>query len=396
MFQEEAAAGDLIAFQLYGATYGLALIVRTDAMATYDGYHLAILDVAEQVELDDFDPEGSIARHFEQSGAFDRPTVIDEVAITSHGLDESGVVRLGKREIADDDMVGYEIWLHATSQLMLRQGLLRDDLSTRADRIDDAEEYEEGQEYEVVGDEEIAGDADTGASDAAQGGPAEETSGAAADAEGEGAVAGEQIVSVEVRPWHRGWNDRGLGSLLVEWREELAKGDSADSVLARFIGGLFGAGNEGRIASLVQQLADGDHAAGHALTMFGDAAADALAARLDGADGQFADDILNIMADIGTMRAYEHIAALFASVADRPEHALFGSAVRGYCYAVLLTGGTPAPLRAQLALLDGIDDPDLQDDIASARDAVLNAPEPEQEDTPPPQQTSNDPFGGIR
>ena len=68
------------------------------------------------------------------------------------------------------------------------------------------------------------------------------------------------------------------------------------------------------------------------------------------------------------------------------------SAAQGLCYAVMLTGGTPEPLREQLDRLDDIAAtfPELAHDVASAREAAAGAASREAES---PRQPTNSPFG---
>jgi hypothetical protein len=94
---------------------------------------------------------------------------------------------------------------------------------------------------------------------------------------------------------------------------------------------------------------------------------------------------------MGTDNSYEALAKGMEERIDSLQSDEGGrAAARSYLYAVMLTGGTPEPLRSRLALVKRMNHPDLKDDIDSAMTSMRDGGE----DVPAePQQKSSDPFG---
>ena len=377
MFDESLAEGDLLAFPIHGNWYGLAHLVRIDTLATYDNYHMVVLDVVREVTIDPYNEEESVRAAFSDADPAMLDIALDNVALMVRGVDQSAMVRVGKAPVTDNELLGYTIWMHGTTEQLMRQGLLRDDLRTAA--VNDDREYEDvDDEYEAVEGEYEEDATDVQSDDDASGVDASGVDGEGADDGGAEQDDAEAPATIEVtlRPWHRGAYDRSLATVIVELRDEFAQPYLAETRMARFVNALFGAGNSEQINALVEQLLAGDYGAGHELMPYGDAAGDALARHLDNdTDPQVAEDILNSLSDMGTLATYEHIGRFFEQqVGNGGNPELRAVAVRGFCYTVTLTNGTPDPLRVRLPLLDSINDPDLQDDIKAARKAVLDAP----------------------
>jgi hypothetical protein len=374
-------AGDLITFRLHGESYGLARVVYVEELSLHLLYHLEILDAILTAEDQGADSYGvPYERSHVLDGAEDSPVVIDHLALTREAFAESGPVKVGERVLGDDDpaLDGYHIWLHVRRNEMIRRGELRerpedeveeDEVEELLDEVYEGEEFEEGVEEidETSGDE----DAD----------PAED----------------DLLRAVTARAWHAGEYHRPLAELLFEpnFREEFSSPELREMKLAGFVNGFFDGNNSEQIDEMVTRFAEGDYGAGHELMAFGSPAADALGELLRGnPDPQLADDALNILCDMGHLRAYEHVALFFTDHEPNEDDLLSLSAARGLCYAVMLTGGTPGPLHEQLGRLDDIAAtfPELAHDVESAREAAANiAPQAIEG----PKGTTSSPFGSL-
>lgn len=382
---EALETGDVIAYHLAGNVFGLAHIVQVEDLATTTHYHLVILDAADPIELDEVNPEESIVEHFAGRLEAPRDIAVDHLSVTPVGMEQSGALRVGAGDVEDFELIGYQIWLHGTAERLLQQGVLRDDLRARPAQESDGDEEQDGDDdgadYDLVDGEQ---EPDDGAAEATD---------ARGDASADGAGALERR-EIQMRPWHGGTLDRAVGPALFEWREEVIAANPEGGRLVEFLTSVFDEGIASMGDVVRRFIEEGDYAAGQELAQYGDAAGDRLAAYLrDDMDPQLAEDILNILSDMGTLRAYDHIATFFAAHGGRPSDPLEFAAVRGYCYAVMLTGGTPEPLRRELHRLDAVDDPDLRDDLKNAREAIVQMPEAE---TPSPSASMNapaNPFG---
>lgn len=363
---EPLETGDVIAYHLADNVFGLAHVVQVEHLSTTNYYHLVILNIADPIELDEVNPEESIIEHFATRVDVPRDIAVDHLSVTPVGMEQSGALRVGRGDVADVELVGYQIWLHGTAERLLQQGVLRDDLRVRpvAESHEDEEwaDDEDGADYDLVD-----GEGDDGA------GPSE-----AADATADDEAEAPERREIQMRPWHSGTLDRAVGPALFEWREEVIAANSEGGRLVAYLTSVFDEGVASMGDVVHRFIEEGDYAAGQELAQYGDAAGDRLAVYLrDGMEPQLAEDILNILSDMGTLRAYEHIATFFAAHGGRPSDPLESAAVRGYCYAVMLTGGTPEPLRRELHRLDAVDDPDLRNDLKNAREAIVQLPDAE-------------------
>jgi hypothetical protein len=376
-------AGDLITFRLHGESYGLARLVYVEELSLHVLYHLEILDAILTAEDEGADSYGvPYERSHVLDGAEDSPVVIDHVALTREAFAESSPVKVGERVLGDDDpaLDGYHIWLHVKRNEMIRRGELREHTEEPEDEIEEVlDEVYEGEDLEEDLEEGVEeSDEVSGAEDAD---PAED----------------DLLRAVTARAWHAGEYHRPLGELLFEpnFREELSSPELRETKLSGFVNGFFEGNNSDQIDEMVTRFAEGDYGAGHELMAFGAPAADALGELLRGnPDPQLADDALNILCDMGHMRAYEHVALFFTDHEPNEDDPLSLSAARGLCYAVMLTGGTPGPLHQQLDRLDDIAAtfPELAHDVESAREAATNVT-PQEIDGP--KGTTSSPFGSL-
>lgn len=365
--EENFEPGDILTFRLHGDDFGLAHLLYVENLATIDHYHLAILDAVFKAEDGGYDSYGVLANRSERLDEDENvPVAIDHIALNLDAFTESSPAKVDFREVTDEDIIGYRVWLHQTHQKMMRQGLI----------VEREREEVEEDVYEMEEDEEELIDEELGHPD--EPGSVEEELDALDREEGEEELyeefAPDTSQQIEVRPWHNVVYDRPLSEVLIELNTELAKPEFDGLKLAGYIRSFFDGSNGEAIEELVNRLiVEGDYSAGHELTAFGDPAADALARHLqDGMDPQLADDIVNILCDMGSLRGYEHIANFFLQHEGNPDDPLALSAARGFAYAVMLTAGTPDPLRAHLSRLNDISFPELAHDVAAAKEAVAN------------------------
>ncbi len=373
--------GDLITFRLHGDSYGLARVLHVHNFAIGEQYHLEILDAILTAENEGADSYGvPYERSHVLDGAENAPVVLDHIALTREAFSESSPAKVGHSPLDDASLEGYRLWLHVKRNEMIKRGQISDDEELEdEDEIDDQlDELEEG-----IDDEELGEDED-----------GEEPAGF----EDEEAAESDPVLrEVVARAWHAGEYHRPLSELLFEpnFREELSSPELEGTTIARYINSFFDQNNTEQINEMVSRFAEGDYSAGHELMPFGAAAADALGALLRGSiREQLAEDVINILCDMGNMRAYEHVARFFGDHEPNAADPLAPVAARGYCYAVMLTGGTPEPLGEYLGRLGDIAAafPELAHDVASARAAVATMAPQEVDE---PKGASNAPFGTL-
>lgn len=359
--------GDLVTFPLRDATFGVALVVHVDDLSLNDLYHLAICDAVvggSDAGEDEFGRP--LPREHDMAAIESAPMLIEHVALTRHGLDASDVSVVAEREIGDGELEGYRAWLHLRFQDAVRRGVMRERIDDNPEYIDDDEptDVEDAHEARVDGRE----DDDTDAS--VVGGEDGEDEEAEREAGGDLADASEVAVSEPaVTAATLGVQDVALGLAIIRQRSIFERDAYRDSALGRFVLGL--GDDVDAIETIIARLIDGDFSAGDELIDYGDAGMRALGARLtNDMPAELADDILQVLVNSGETVAYERIGSFMAEHGTNPDAPLYGSAVRAYCYAVMLTAGEPESLKQHLSLLEEIRDPEFLDDIRSAREAL--------------------------
>ena len=352
--------GDLVTFPLRDGKYGVAQLVHIDDLALNDLYHFTIRDAV--VDGDDLEAIDEFGRQFERehdpAPVESAPLLIEHVGLTRHGLDASDLAFVAWRELDEDDLVGYRAWLKLRYEDALRRGTIRE-------RIDDNVEEQESELDEV--DAELDEESDSsreqpeGAAPATE--PAGETEEAAAASSGD--AADDDVITAMTL----GVYDVALGDALVRQRSVFEREAYSDSALGRFIIGL--ADDTARIVETIERLLDGDFSAGDELMEYGDVGMRALGEALARVtDPQTAEDVLQVLVNSGESVAYERVAAFMATHGLDPADALYASAVRAYCYAVMLTAGEPESLRQRLAMLENVRSPELAEDVRAAREAL--------------------------
>jgi hypothetical protein len=356
----EFQLGDLITFAMRGGKYGLAQFIHIENLSQYDHYHLAIRDAVLEAGEGGLDAFGDpYERSHDLSRTEDAPVVVDHVALTYDALIASEPVVVGHEEVDESMLDGYQIFLTFMRADLIKRGLMKyyEESDEEVEDEFSDEELEEGEvdeesEYEVV--------------------DAEEKEAEAAEEQTEEAPA--ESIAIKGHTWHMRVFDRPLGDVLFELHEIFEGEEFRSTELGQFINSFFDGSRSEEIEELVNRFVDGDYGAGHELLAYGPAAADILSRHLtDSTTPELAEDILRILCDTGSSRAYEIVAEFFAVHYDQLDDSLRLPAIRGFCYAVMLTGGTPEPLHTHLPKLDDLDDPELADDLQMAIDGMRNA-----------------------
>lgn len=410
--------GDIVTYRLHGDDYGLAHILYIEELTTFSHYHLAVLDAVLKAEEGGVDSYGvGYERSFTLGDEENAPVVIDHIVLNLEAFNASFPSKVGSREVTEEDMKGYPLWLIGAREQLLKRGLIHAEQRVRDQRFEDDQEDEEYEDDDYIDEayaNEESGDVEgdelnmppaLDASDMPE--SIEEEIEHLEREEGEESLYRELLPgekqggsaeekTVELRAWHSSIFDRPLGDALFQMRDELAREEYAGTKLVGYINAYFEGAGEAIDELITRFVEEGDYAAGHELMAFGDPAADKLAAHLqDGMDPQVAEDITNILCDMGSLRAYEHIANFFLQHEGNVDDPLNYAAARGFCYAVMLTGGTPAPLKAHVDRLDDITNPELAHDVASAKDAVQTASQLDLSEPGMQGESSTDPFAKL-
>jgi hypothetical protein len=392
---ETFKAGDLVTYRLHGDDYGIAQVLGLEQMTSYAHIHLKIFDAVLEGEQGGADSYGVLYQRSLTMPEDEKrlATAVDHIALSLDAFAESTPAKIDHLDLTDDDMKGYQLWILGARQELQRRGLIHADDAESDEEEYDEEEYEE-EEY-IEGDEmNVPGDLDE--SDIPE--SIEEELDHLEREEGEQSLYNELLPeggTLELRPWHLHIFDRSLAEVLFELRDSIARDAESAPRLSAYITAFFASKGEA-INELVERFVnEGDYAAGHELMAFGDTAAEMLAQHLqDGMDPQVAEDITNILCDMGSLRAYEEIVRFYLQHDANADDPLNYPAARAFCYAVMLTGGTPEPLSANLSRLDDVTNPELAHDVAAAREAIRNVAQ----GTPPSdvqRGASTDPFAAL-
>jgi hypothetical protein len=342
--------GDLVTFPLRGDKYGVAHLIHIDDLALNDLYHFALCDaVVEGSEGEGYDELGDpIPREHDVAAVETAPTLVEHIGLTRHGLELSDLSVVSVRDVSDEDLRGYHVWLQMRYEDAVKRGIMRERIDDNVDEEFIDEEASEEDAGERIENDEVS------------------------EASTEEAAAEEATTSLEVATddaMSFGVHDVALGLAVVRHRSVFEREKYRGSTLGRFILGL--ADDTGAIDEIIARLLDGDFGAGDELIDYGDVGMERLGERLgDVTDPQVADDALQVLVNSGETGAYERVGAYMEEHGVQPDDPLYGSAVRAFCYAVMLTSGEPEALKTRLPLLEAVKDPDLADDLRSAREAL--------------------------
>lgn len=404
------SVGDVITFRLHEELYGLGRIIFIESLSQFDRIHLQVYDAVLDAGPGSIDSSGeSCERTHDLSGLEDPRIVIDHLCVDLAAFNASEPMIVDYRDVEDDDMAGYHLWLAVQHDQMVRLGMIsptkpvdgeggdHDDVYDGGDQGDDDDApHEDGHHGD--GDDDVNREDDTDIIEDKKDGAGTSEGFAGGD---EGHAAGEEAhggAPVLVRPWHQIVLREPIGDALVNLHAAFADEELRATTLGAYLTGIYSSENVGTIRKLLDDLLAGDFGAGQELMEFGEGAVASLGEQLDSGnlDAQQTEDLLNILTDIATLSAYELIATQVERHIDHLDSDIGHAVARAYCYAVMLTGGGPEPLQRVLPALDKIDHPDLRADVANARNAVANAGPPDVIVADPRTQGgSSSPFGTL-
>ena len=383
--------GDIVTLAFDEERYLLAKIVRIEKLTLHDLTHLMIYDTFLTGGPGGYDAEGEFrSRTHTLPDISSLPVVVDHIALTTSAFEESEPLIVAHEEVVDQELKGYVLWVALRRERAEQRGMIRYDTGENEGDEDEAWDEDESNEGDMTLDgdgsdweDEIEVEAGV---DHAEPEEAEENSAQDESPESE-------EIEVQAHTWHDTVFDLPIDRSLLEladiFKQHKFQGSSLGQALLERV-----VANSEEITAHVRQLVDqGDYAAGQELLMFGDAAAEALGPELSKAfELQTVEDILQILGDLGSDKAYEQIADFFEMrIGKLPDDPLAVAAARSFCYVVMLTGGTPEPLRDRLKLIERLDYPELREDAESAIAVIRSQPA----DVPQQKEQSSDPFGGL-
>lgn len=365
---EEFKNGDIITLRFDEERFIPGKILQVEPLTLHDIVHIRLYDMLVAGGPGGYDNVGEYRDrvHNLPENITSHTPLFDSIALTSTAFEDSDPVAVAFEEVAESDLSGYSVWMTRRREAAERRGMIRYDVEDE-EEIDD-EGYVED---EVFDDEE-----------------------AESDRVIEEPLTDEVVeeIVVEVRPWHDTVYDVPLQNIFRDLGDVLTSEPYDSTAVGQAIMRKQEEG-ESEIGTIVGRLVnDGDYAAGQELLDYGNRAVPALSAALAQAEEpQTVEDICQILADMGTDSSYEALARGMEDRIDRLESDEGArAAARSYLYAVMLTGGTPEPLRSRLGLIERMNHSDLKDDIDSAMMAIKDGGE---EIPTEPQQKSSDPFG---
>ena len=372
---ERFREGDVVSLIYEDSTCVVVKIVEIEPLTLHDTVHVVLYDGIIEAGPPGFDASGEHRERTHDENLSFRETehFVDAIAMTSTAFDQNDPMLLYSEEVTEAERMGYAVWVAQRRDSAERRGLIRYDVEGEKHELD--EELDDS--YQEEGDEH--GEPEAESTDVGSSEVHEEL----------------ETVTVEIQPWHSRVYDLPIGEILKEHEDLLTAGAFAESELGRYLLEKREAGKE-QIGALIERLVvEGDYAAGQELLDFGEDAVPALEAALSsGSEVQPIEDICQILADLGTDSSYEVLAsASERAISDLVENESSRSIVRAFLYAVMLTGGTPAPLKKRLELIGAVDHSELADDVESALEAVAAGGE----DVVPEEQAprSSDPFGSV-
>ena len=361
---EEFKNGDIITLRFDEERYIPGKILQIEPLTLHDIVHIRLYDMLVAGGPGGYDNVGEYRDrvHNLPENITSHTPLFDSIALTSTAFEESDPVVVAFEEVAESELSGYSVWMTRRREAAERRGMIRYDVDDRDEEIED----------EVLDDDEQAG------SEQLIEEPITEE-------------VVEEIV-VDVRPWHDAVYDVPLQVILRDLGDVLTTEPYDSTAVGQAIMRKREEG-ESEIGTIVGRLVnDGDYSAGQELLDYGNRAVPALSAALAQTDeSQTVEDICQILADMGTDSSYESLARGMEERIDRLQSDEGArAAARSYLYAVMLTGGTPEPLRSRLGLIERMNHPDLTDDIDSAMMAIKDGGE---DVSAEPQQRSRDPLG---
>lgn len=382
--------GDIFLFPLRDKMYGVGKFVMEHNLALQHSYMFAVYD--RVIELDPavvndlYAPLPDISH--ELSGIQQEEALVNTVMLTAIGIRATEMNGVGHADILESDRDGYLVWLYVKKYEALQKGLIKDKKEDDAEEEteeDDTMEQEGGSEAEPIdaeqsektGEELEANDskivedsAETGsaATVASQPEPQKPLTTVPILSE-----TGEVLREVRIRLWHLHIFEVSLGEALFGMYKNFMMPEFANTRLGAYITAHYDRRNIGRVRELADALVEGDFSAGHELIEYGDTAAQVLALKLkEPLEPEVMGDVLQILGDIGVDRGYDLIAGFVAEHGNDSANQYYVQAWRGYCNAVVNTGGDIPSLQPYLSQLKTINHPELRDDVRIALESVSN------------------------
>ncbi|KXK57296.1 MAG: hypothetical protein IPM61_13480 [Chlorobi bacterium] len=384
--------GDIFLFPLRDRMYGVGKFVMEHNLALQHSYMIAVYD--RVIELDPavlndlYAPLPDISH--ELNGIEQEEALVNTVMLTAIGIRATEVHVVAHADIHESDRDGYLTWLYVKKYEALQKGLIKEEEEAAAEEETTEEEGEEMEQAEM---EQPEMEGTEGEEDA---GPEPESSNAniVEDQRQTAAAAtipapaepkkpltmvpilsptGEVLREVRIRLWHLHVFEVSVGEALFGMYKNFMMPELASTRIGAYIIAHYDHRNVGRVRQLADALVEGDFGAGHELIEFGDTAAQVLALKLkEPLEPEVMGDVLQILGDIGVDRGYDLIAAFVAEHGMDESGRYYAQAWRGYCNAVVNTGGDSAPLQPYLPQLKTITHPELRSDIRIALESVTN------------------------
>src|SRR4051812_38223611 len=115
--------GDLITFRLRGEQFGLAKILHIENLSQFDHYHIAIKDAVLDAGPGGFDEQGDpYERTHDLEGAEGALVVVDHLGLTLDAFMASDPLYVGEEPLEDDEMDGYQVYLHLQRESAVKRG----------------------------------------------------------------------------------------------------------------------------------------------------------------------------------------------------------------------------------------------------------------------------------
>lgn len=380
--------GDIFLFPLRDKMYGVGKFVMEHNLALQHSYIFAVYDRVIQLDPavvnDLYAPLPDISH--ELNGIHTEEALVNTVMLTAIGMRATEMNGVGRANILESDRDGYLAWLYVKKYEALQKGLIKDkkeeeEIEEEVDEIEQEEreeaelveaeqsekieEVSESNQQAIVDDSAKTGSAATVASPPEQQKPLttvpilSET--------------GDVLREVRIRLWHLHIFEVSLGDALFGMYKNFMMPEFANTRLGAYITAHYDRRNVGRVRELADALVEGDFSAGHELIEYGDTAAQVLALKLkEQLEPEVMGDVLQILGDIGVDRGYDLIASFVAEYGNDSADQYYVQAWRGYCNAVVNTGGDIPSLQPYLSQLKTINHPELRDDVRIALESVSN------------------------
>src|SRR5206468_2494477 len=121
----------------------------------FDHYHIAIKDAVLDAGPGGFDEQGDpYERTHELEGTENAPVVVDHLGLTLDAFMASDPLYVGEEPVEDDELYGYQVYLHIQRENAVRRGMLRADEEIE----EDPEEWQESDAEDETGNGDEEGE----------------------------------------------------------------------------------------------------------------------------------------------------------------------------------------------------------------------------------------------